>query len=63
MEQVSRVVFHAKVTQIPRIIFLCVVPASIIGGFLIPLTILLLFFLSFRLLVGLQVHRLHTVYI
>jgi hypothetical protein len=37
--------------------------AIIIGGFLISLTLLSLFFLSFRLLGGLWISRLHCVYI
>jgi hypothetical protein len=62
-ELVSRVVFREKVTQILRLLLLSVAPASIIGRFIIPLTLLLLFLLSVRLLGGLQVCRLHTVYI
>jgi hypothetical protein len=61
--QVSRVVFHAKVAWILQLLSLCVSPTNIIGGFLIPLTLLSLFFLPFSLLVGLWVRRLHTVYI
>ena len=60
----SRGVLHAKVTQILRLSLLCVALANIIVGFLIPFTLLLLlFFLPFRLLVGLRVRRLHTVYV
>jgi hypothetical protein len=57
------VVFHAQVTWILRLLLFSVSPTSIIGRFLIPLTLLSLFLLSFRLLGGLWVCRLHTVYI
>jgi hypothetical protein len=59
----GRVVFRAQVAWIPRLSFFSVVPASIIGSFFIPLTLLSLFFLSFRLLGGLWVSRLHCVYL
>jgi hypothetical protein len=42
---------------------LCVSPANIIGGFVIPLTLLSLFLLFVRLLGGLRVFRFHNVYI
>jgi hypothetical protein len=57
------VVFRTQFAWIPCLPFLSVVPANIIGGFLIPLTLLSLFFLSFRLLGGLWVSRLHYVYL
>ena len=56
------VVFHAQVAWIPCLLFLSVVPASIIIGFFIPLTLLSFFFLPFRLLGGLWVSRLYRVY-
>jgi hypothetical protein len=59
----GRVVFRAQVAWIPRLSFLSVVPARIIGRFFIPLTLLSLFFLSVRLLGGLWVSRLHCVYL
>jgi hypothetical protein len=60
--KMGRVVFHAQVAWIPRLPFFRVVLASIISGIFIPLTLLSLFFLSFRLLGGLWVSRLHGVY-
>ena len=60
----SRMVFHAKVTHILQLPLLYVSPANIVVGFLIPLTLLIsLLFIPFRLLVGLRVHRMHTVYV
>jgi hypothetical protein len=56
------VVFRTQVARIPRLPFFNVVPTSIIVGFFIPLTLLLLFFLPFRMLGGLWVSRLHCVY-
>jgi hypothetical protein len=38
------VVFHTQVAWIPHLLFLSVAPTSIISGFLIPLTLLSLFF-------------------
>ena len=58
----GRVVFHAQVARIPSLSFFYGALASIISGFLIPLTLLALFFLPFRLLGGLWVSRLHGVY-
>jgi hypothetical protein len=58
----GRVVFHAQVAWIPRLPFFSVFPTIIIVGFFIPLTLLSLFFLPFRLLGGLWVSRLHYVY-
>jgi hypothetical protein len=58
----GRVVFRAQVAWIPRLPFFSVVPASIIVGFFVPLTLLSLFFLPFRMLGGLWVSRLHCVY-
>jgi hypothetical protein len=59
----GQVVFHAQVAWIPHLPFFSVVLASIISGFFIPLTLLSLFFLPFRLLGGLLVIRLHYVYL
>jgi hypothetical protein len=58
----GRVFFRAQVAWIPQISFLSVVPTGIISWFFIPLTLLSLFFLSFRLLGSLWVIRLHYVY-
>jgi hypothetical protein len=59
----GRVVFLTQVAWIPHLLFFSVVPASIIGRFFIPLTLLSFFFLSFNLLGGLWVSRLHCVYL
>jgi hypothetical protein len=48
----GRVVFCEQVARIPCLLFFSVVLASIIIGFFIPLTLLSLFFLPFRLLGG-----------
>jgi hypothetical protein len=58
----GRVVFHTQVAQIPHLPFFHGSLASIISGFFLPLTLLSLFFLPFRLLGGLWVSRLHGVY-
>jgi hypothetical protein len=60
---VGRVVFHAQVAWIPYLSFLSVTPASIISRFLIPLGLLSLFFLSFRVLGGIWICQFHYVYI
>jgi hypothetical protein len=51
----GQVVFHAQVAWIPCLSFLSVVPASIIGRFFIPLTLLSFFFFpsSYRVAFGL----------
>jgi ABC-type Na+ efflux pump permease subunit len=59
----GRVVFLEKITRILRLLLFSVTPASIIGGFLIPLTLLSLFLLFAKLMGGLWVCHLHTVYI
>jgi hypothetical protein len=60
---VSQVVFHTQVTWILRLPFFSVSPTNIVSGFLISLTLLALFLLSFGLLGGLWICRWHTVYI
>jgi hypothetical protein len=59
----GRVVFRAQVAWMPHLPFISVVPTNIIGRFFIPLTLLSLFFLSFRLLAGLWINQLHYMYI
>ena len=60
--QMSRVVFRTQVAWIPHLPFFRGALASIISVFLIPLTLLALFFLPFRLLGGLWVSRLYGVH-
>jgi hypothetical protein len=43
--KMSRVFFRAQVAWIPRLLFFCVVPTSIISGFFSPLTLIHCFFL------------------
>jgi hypothetical protein len=58
----GRVVLRTQVARIPHLLFFRGALASGISGFFLPLTLLSLFFLPFRLLGGLWVSRLHGVY-
>jgi hypothetical protein len=58
----GQVVFFAQVAWIPHLPFFSVVPTRIIIGFFIPLTLLSFFFIPFRMMGGLWVSRLHSVY-
>jgi hypothetical protein len=58
----GQVVFRTQVARIPRLSFFRGALASIISGFFLPLTLLSLFFLPFKLLGGLWFSHLHRVY-